>query len=169
MLLLKDNEIKTLTTLEFHIFNKKIIWIFVSKRTSPSHSHLCLLIMKVADLFWVLKCSIWHKNVLDEMFLCCFSPQTFILTWLKSLLLLFPQAGLQVPLFTTQTAAPAVSPWRKPSAGQSKTPSATTCWSTSTMEPESLCRCLPMSRVTGCPPGKPLQIYTLMVSVYHFL
>lgn len=106
-------------------------------------------------IIWILKCNKQEQEMNNRA---------------KPLLsLLFLQAGLKAPLFTTQTVGPAVSPWRKPSAGWSKTPSANTCWSTFTMEPESLCRCRPTSRVTGCPPGKQLWTHGFMFSVHLIL
>lgn len=65
------------------------------------------------------------RNLRQAHKFCELNERHYFLT--AFLFLFASQAGLQLPLFTTLTAAPACSPWRKPSAAWSRTPSATTC------------------------------------------
>ena len=86
--------------------------------------------------------------------LWCWSP-----SW-QGLMMVYTflsQGWEKVLLFFTRTAGPTLGPWRRVRGGLSRSHSVITCWNTFTMEPGSLCRCLPILRDTGSLLGKHRQ------------
>lgn len=125
------------------IKNKCIFLQAVMSCSAPTDREL-----RLCSWIWTFKLSFKMKFFLPG------SDVSEEITWLLS-----PQAGLELPFIIIQTVGPADSPWTVTFVRCSRTPSASTCWNTSAMEPESLSRCLLLSRVTGCLPGK--RFYTL--------